>query len=432
MDVHRMKIVYILVVIVAYFANRWYRTPNIPEHLLNHPATFVPNLIEEDAAKELLELVKGMHEFPTNLNDLNFYDTVYEHIGEAQKIESDGKCADPFLVPNKDGSLCILPGRIDVAKHFMKYGGVEGKKEKFEVAASRLLSFGRYIFDLTSYPIVEKLFASEKFLHGAKSTCPPHKQILDPFQFNFIIQVPGQSVALHLDAVYFLHATRFEYPMWLLSVMAHSGLYKEEFIDQVQVVGYVHKWEDSRRGGKFVYYLNNSINAYQEEPLPRAGSFVDGSKIIHAATIYYPDLKPPIMDKSAENKLVYQGQDKWTVTSNGKTLKTFKTDDLRITIVYRARCFESEEKKAQFSRIRETKEDIRPVDEILEDLKKDLHETRGYSMEKLNAFSRYDLGMILLDEYIKYPLPPHGLIPVNYCLADRFYPWLKPILDRIC
>lgn len=58
----------------------------------------------------------------------------------------------------------------------------------FQVAASRLLSFGRYIFNVSSYPIVEKLFASEKFLAGARSTCPNHKQVLDPFQFNFIIQ----------------------------------------------------------------------------------------------------------------------------------------------------------------------------------------------------------------------------------------------------
>ena len=49
------------------------------------------------------------------------------------------------------------------------------------------------------------------------------------------LQVPGQSVALHLDAVYFERATRFQYPMWLLAVMQTSGLYQNEFIDQVQV-----------------------------------------------------------------------------------------------------------------------------------------------------------------------------------------------------
>lgn len=37
----------------------------------------------------------------------------------------------------------------------------------------------------------------------------------DPFQFNFILSVPGQTVALHLDAPYFLGATRFQVPQWL-------------------------------------------------------------------------------------------------------------------------------------------------------------------------------------------------------------------------
>ncbi|CAJ0566599.1 unnamed protein product, partial [Mesorhabditis spiculigera] len=404
-DTGRMKIMYIVVVGLAYFANRWYRTPKIPDHLLHHPAVFVPGLIDENIAEELLEMAKEMKEFPTNLNDLTFYDTVYEHIGEAQKIGDDGKCADSFLVPNKKGDLCVFPNRIDVARHFMMYGGVEGKKEKFEVSASRLLSFGRYIFNASAYPTVMALFETQRFNDGAQSICPAHKPVLDPFQFNFIIQVPGQSVALHLDAVYFTHATRFEYPMWLLTVMAHSGLYQDEFIDQVQAVGYFHRWTDANRGGKFVYYLNNSLSAYHEEPLARAGSFVDGSKVIHAATIYYPHRQPPIMDKSADNKLVYQGADKWTLTSNGNALKTFKTDDLRMTIVYRARCFESEAKKEEFTRIRETKEGVKHVDEILEDLKKDLVARFGYTKAALEGLSRYQLGMLLLDVYIKYPLP---------------------------
>ena len=35
------------------------------------------------------------------------------------------------------------------------------------------------------------------------------------FQFNFILSVPGQTVALHLDSPYFLGATRFQVPQWL-------------------------------------------------------------------------------------------------------------------------------------------------------------------------------------------------------------------------
>ena len=62
-------------------------------------------------------------------------------------------------------------------------------RSKFQVSFSRLLSFGRYMFDLEKHEAVKKLFESEKFMNAAKQICPKNKQYLDPFQFNFIIQV---------------------------------------------------------------------------------------------------------------------------------------------------------------------------------------------------------------------------------------------------
>jgi hypothetical protein len=52
---------------------------------------------------------------------------------------------------------------------------------------------------------------------------------------EFIIQVPGQSVASHLDGVYFWGASRFDFPQWLLAAMKLSGLpeFEEHYIDQV-------------------------------------------------------------------------------------------------------------------------------------------------------------------------------------------------------
>lgn len=55
--------------------------------------------------------------------------------------------------------------------------------------ATRVQSFGRYIFDIKRYPAMEKLFYSDEFVKAAKKICPSHRQVLDPFQFHFIIQV---------------------------------------------------------------------------------------------------------------------------------------------------------------------------------------------------------------------------------------------------
>jgi hypothetical protein len=78
---------------------------------------------------------------------------------------------------------------------------VDGLKESYATMVSRLLSFGFYVFDLAEVPPVEALFDDPAFRRLAQSVCPPAKQHLDPFQFNFILQLPGQTVAAHLDGV---------------------------------------------------------------------------------------------------------------------------------------------------------------------------------------------------------------------------------------
>jgi hypothetical protein len=48
--------------------------------------------------------------------------------------------------------------------------------------------------------------------------------------------------------------------------------------------------------------------------------------------------------------------------------------------------------------------------------------------------SRLDLGMLLMQEYIQYPLPTKevALIPFNYCALGKEVPLLKPLLSLVC
>jgi len=124
------------------------------------------------------------------------------------------------------------------------------------------------------------------------------------------MQIPGQTVATHLDGVVFFGATRFQYPQWLLAVMQFSNLFSERFIDQVQVVGYLHEWSDNS-SGNFIYYPENSDEPKRVHAEPLAGVFVDGTKTIHAADTYMPHVNPPMMDKDKINSLFYVGDEKW-------------------------------------------------------------------------------------------------------------------------
>src|SRR4051794_17940187 len=77
-----------------------------------------------------------------------FYKTLHEHIGEAIPIGSDGLCSHPYLVPSMDRKQCVLPGRIDIGRHYLKTGGVEGLKENYDDLVSRGLFLPLFILSI--------------------------------------------------------------------------------------------------------------------------------------------------------------------------------------------------------------------------------------------------------------------------------------------
>lgn len=208
---------------------------------------------------------------------------------------------------------------------------------------------------------------------------------------------------MHIDAPYFFGATRFQYPQWLLAAMVFSNLFSKSFVDQVQVVGYLHQWTPDQlipheetlknavdlsdmesvwravrrqvdkgialvsgdkatslsssniykvdKSGEFVFWDDASPIPKREQPTPLAGSAVDGSKLIHAAVTYRPNEETPFLDKSKKSELVYnKATDKWDLVSGDEVLRSYGTDDLRISIVYRARCMLNEEERKLYNK----------------------------------------------------------------------------------
>ena len=287
-------------------------------------------------------------------------------------------------------------------------------------------------------------------------------------------------MATHIDAPYFWGASRQTVPQWLLACMAFSGLFQKIFINQVQVVGYLHSWTNAdlfarnptlkKVGGEFVLYgtadgLLTSLTA-----APLSGNLVDGSKTVHAATVYRyctalycyvlyyvmiawrllvyclpfaccppacpplhrPDQKAPFLDKNREVELRYKGDERWELTdltAGGRVLRAYHSDDLRISLVYRARCFRSEEDKAKYK----THPAI-SISDILAVFQRDLAEKHGHSPEALAALSRLDLGKLIVNTYVKYPLPSvsESLNPFNYCALPMLAKWTEPFVAPFC
>jgi len=224
-------------VVAAVLASR--HRGEIPAHLSNHPVRVVPNLIPNETSVDLMALMKEFGEFASNVDQSKAqgFKPKYEDIGASQEITPDGRCSHKFLFPNAEKTKCVLPQRVDIGKHFISTGGFDGSKELYSDLVDRVSSFGRYTFieEIEKYQPVKTLFESQRFQDAAKSVCPMDRQFLDPFQFNFIVQVPGQTVAMHIDSPYFWGASRFSFPQWFLVAMVFSNLFMDKFVHQVQV-----------------------------------------------------------------------------------------------------------------------------------------------------------------------------------------------------
>ena len=52
---------------------------------------------------------------------------------QAAESHPDGTlfCGHPYLTPSNNGTMCVLPGRIDVGRHLILTGGARGLREPY-------------------------------------------------------------------------------------------------------------------------------------------------------------------------------------------------------------------------------------------------------------------------------------------------------------
>jgi hypothetical protein len=445
---------YLLVPLLAcalqlYLAHAPPAASTLPPHLLGHPVRYYPTLLSPRTRAELMNLTRALGEIPGVSSAEASYSMTHEHIGEGldHPAEPDGTCSHAFLVPSASGRMCVLPGRIDVGRHYIATGGHEALREQHAQLINRVQSFIRYIFTPLEHDVTARLFADEAFLAAARSVCPPHKPVLDPFQTTLIAQVPGQTVPAHLDGVWFHGASRFHVPQWLLAVMAFSGLFADRLVDQVQLVAYYHEWEDATgaRGGSFVHWGARNGSAAALPPHPGSASAMDGSKTVHAATLFEPSAAAPWLDKSLRHALVFNASSaEWGLASGGHprgAALAWTEQQLRFSVVYRARCFASQAERASFAAALAGRQGLMDLEQdiLLPLMREAVRRRAAASLAALQALPRLQLSMLLLDTFVRYPKPVLSkawlLLPFNYCALPRLFPGVKLLaraIDWLC
>jgi hypothetical protein len=153
--------------------------------------------------------------------------------------------------------------------------------------------------------------------------------------------------------------------------------------------------------------------------------------------VYRKGSKLPVLDKSKNNRLRFQGgenlTEQWLLENEDGAMATYATSDIRISVVYRAKCFASEEERDTYNVDLKIDDKQMELDDVLSKFAADLvRRGKVSSVKAAMDMPRLDYAMLLMDEYIQYPLPPTAKVPWNYCALDIVIPWLKPALAVIC
>eukprot|EP00056_Hartaetosiga_gracilis_P004595 m.76446 g.76446 ORF g.76446 m.76446 type:complete len:450 (-) comp11881_c0_seq1:53-1402(-) len=388
---------------------------------------------------EIADSIRNSYkEFPNTVKDVT---SALESVGEELPMEN-GKCTNPLMVPSLDGAQCVFAQRMDIGRHYIMTGGNDALKELYPTLVSRIMSFSKFIISrdqseaalYEGIPFIKKLFGNEQYKQGISRICP-NRELLQPFQLGVIVQVPGQTVAMHYDAPWFWGADRTTVPIWLLVVMHASGLFEKETVPQIQGVAYVHKWnttdlsdEDIHRnyGGGFFFYPNGP--QYEEERIaarPGSALLIDGSKCIHGTDTYRDgdDMEAPKLDKNDNFTLQYNTElntdetptkdTVWNVLCNGEVIRSVTFSQLRISLVWRSKCFKDEEELQRYKNTPPME-----LDDIIARLKSDLEEKNILSNDQ--NITMAELGKVFLDTYVDYPLPA-SWVPYNYCALPRLF-----------
>ena len=183
-----------------------------------------------------------------------------------------------------------------------------------------------------------------------------------------------------------------------------------------------------------MFYPNGPGAPAQSLPPKRGQAIImDGGRMLHGVERTHPGFLNGHLRKGAFNRIEHQGNDTWYMMSNEDIVQVFKTDDFRMTFVWRGLCFRDEEERAKFE-LQLENEEYTDLSIILKKLELDMHKNGKLSPGKgLATMGPKNFGKLLLQTYMQYPLDaPGAWIPINYCAAGHGKPWLTWLLSPFC
>jgi hypothetical protein len=285
-----------------------------------------------------------------------------------------------------------LTQRHDAVMNFLRSGGRHGRHDAVERLAARTNYF-REEYAYGTEPLiqgVEPFLFHEGFVEAARAI--HGRPVVEPAIVFANLMVPGQELALHTDVPEFRGANRKLHPQWLLVAMRHSGLFEEWRMPIATGVAWFHDC----KGGEFAFYPDGpGGDAVAHEVAFNTALLVDTDSVFHGVDPIdlpvgeLPPLKPGM-------QLVFDGDDRWSVRDRDDVVATYRWDELRFSISWKAYCFADEAERDAW---RAHTNDL-DLDWTLARLVDDLRDRGRITGD---APPSRELAETIIDEYIRFP-----------------------------
>jgi hypothetical protein len=289
-----------------------------------------------------------------------------------------------------------LAQRYDAAVNFVRTGGRFGRRdEDARMLAARTNYFREtyaYGSEITA-PGIEVLLHHQGLADAARAL--HGRDVIEPAIVYANVLLPGQELAVHTDVPEFRGANRKVLPQWLLVVMHHAGLFESWRMPIGTGIAYFGGGE----GGELAYYPDGAAGPPATyAPVHNTAALLDTDTVFHGVDRVLGDERA-LGEVRPGMRLTCNGDDTWSVRDGDRAVTSYREDELRLSVSWKAYCFTDEAERAAWH----GHTDDLSLDAILERLTDDL-QARG-ALDGGDQLSDADLGKLLIDTYVRFPAP---------------------------
>ena len=243
---------------------------------------------------------------------------------------------------------------------------------------------------------VEDLLHHPALLDGARRLFDAELVRPQTIYVNLTWQLPFAQGAGHTDIPAFRGVDRTEHPVTFLTLMGASGLFEEERVKVATAVSWFYRGTD----GGFEYWPEGP-----DGPSAIHEGSIDNTAVVGDNDFMWHRVRPTglpedgMVTLSLDSELRRDAANSWRIVSGADTVATLRSEQLRISLSWKALVFDSEDDQ----RRHDDRTDDLTIEEVVERFRDDLA-NRGVTVG-LPADPERDPEFVrlLTAQYMRYP-----------------------------